>query len=92
MPSPMRWTTRGAAVLLLVATGGWTPTRAEDPPPARCCFNNPGYAGSCEVQPAKDETCRQILQYLNNPMAQGKTYCNNTTIRRKWKSVACAAK
>jgi hypothetical protein len=41
------------------------------------------------VEPAKDETCGQILDYLNNPMSQGKTYCNATAIRGGWQSVSC---
>jgi hypothetical protein len=32
------------------------------------------------VQPAQGETCDSILAYLNNPTAQGKTYCNSTNI------------
>jgi hypothetical protein len=54
---------------------------AQDPPTTKCCFTNPGFAGTCEVEPAKDETCASILGYLNNPMSQGKGYCGNTTIR-----------
>jgi hypothetical protein len=61
-----------------------------DDPPAKCCFTNPHYSGTCEVQPAKDESCSQILGYLNNPMSQGKSYCGSTTIRGGWQSVACA--
>jgi hypothetical protein len=29
---------------------------------------------------------------LNKSMAQGKSYCCNTQIRRGWKSIACAPK
>ena len=61
-------------------------------PPAKCCFTNPGYAGTCEVEPAKDETCGAILGYLNNPMSQGKGYCGNTTHRGGWQSVVCEPK
>lgn len=68
------------------------PAAAQDPPPAKCCFTNPSYSGTCEVQPARDETCSQILGYLNNPLSQGKDYCGNTTIRGGWKSVSCEAK
>ncbi len=89
MCCPIRRTALWAAVLLLVATGGPTPSRAQDPPPPKCCFSNPGYSGTCEVRPAKDETCGQVLDYLNNPMAQGKSYCDNTQIRGGWESIAC---
>jgi hypothetical protein len=43
------------------------------------------------VTPAQDETCAQILDYLNNPMSQGKSYCGGTNIRGGWQSVACPA-
>jgi hypothetical protein len=65
---------------------------AQEPHPAKCCFANPNFAGTCEVEPAKDETCASILGYLNNPMSQGKSYCGNTTIRGGWQSVACEPK
>jgi len=29
------------------------------------------------------------LDYLNNPMSKGKTYCKNTSVRGGWQSVAC---
>lgn len=64
--------------------------RAQQPrPPEKCCFTNPAYSGTCEVAPGKDETCASILDYLNNPMSQGKGYCSNTTIRSGWKTAAC---
>jgi hypothetical protein len=56
---------------------------------APCCFHNPGYAGTCKVEPADDETCAGILAYLNNPVAQGKSYCGGTTVRQGWAEVAC---
>lgn len=71
---------------------GAAATRAQDPPPATCCLTNPGFAGTCEVRPAKDESCGQVLDYLNNPMSKGKSYCGNTSIRGGWKSVACEPK
>lgn len=92
MRSVIRCTTRAFAVLVLLATSGGAATRAQDPPPPKCCFTNPGYAGTCEVEPAKDETCRQILDYLNNPMSQGKGYCGNSQVRGGWESTACEPK
>ena len=62
---------------------------ATDQTPAKCCFTNPGYAGTCAVEPAKDETCAQILAYLNNPTSSGKSYCGNTSLRGGWASVSC---
>lgn len=100
-----RYVTRAFVILLLMtAFAPMAPLEAEAPPqaasavraqephPPKCCFANPGFAGTCEVEPAKDETCASILGYLNNPMAQGKNYCGNTTLRGGWTSVACAPK
>lgn len=60
-----------------------------EPSKEPCCFQNPAYPGTCEVQPAEDETCASILAYLNNPMAQGKTYCGGTDVRQGWTAVSC---
>ena len=57
----------------------------------KCCFTNPAYSGVCEVAPAKDETCKSILDYLNTPNSVGKAYCGGTSIRGGWASVACKA-
>jgi hypothetical protein len=102
------WTSRAVAVLLLSAAVPAAPAAKaaaaarpaaaaaglaqQDAPPAKCCFTNPGYSGTCEVQPTKDESCGQILAYLNNPMAQGKSYCGNTTVRSGWKTASCEQK
>jgi hypothetical protein len=63
-----------------------------DEPRPHCCFTNARYVGTCEVEPAKDETCATILQYLNNPQSQGKAYCNATSVRGGWKQVPCQPK
>jgi hypothetical protein len=60
----------------------------QDPRP-HCCLTNPRYVGTCEVEPEKDETCASILEYLNNPQSQGKSYCNRTNIRADWKLIPC---
>ena len=57
-----------------------------------CCFTNPQYTGKCVVQPGAGETCASILAYLNNPQAQGKNYCDNTSVRGGWQLVDCAEK
>jgi hypothetical protein len=64
------------------SAGGQDPRRP-------CCYTNPRYAGTCEVDPAQDETCISILEYLNNPQSQGKSYCSSTSIRGGWKQVPC---
>jgi hypothetical protein len=66
--------------------------QAADEPRPHCCFTNARYVGTCEVEPSKDETCATILQYLNNPQSQGKTYCNATSVRGGWKQVPCQPK
>ena len=106
MRFPIRWAVRALVALTLMlavpaakaakvsalpATPA-APFALQDAPPAKCCFTNPGYSGTCEVQPAKDESCGQILAYLNNPMAQGKSYCGNTTVRSGWKQASCDKK
>ena len=78
----------GCAVLLAVAGGSDYVARAADPKPP-CCFTNPQYSGVCKVQPAEGETCDSILAYLNNPNAQGKTYCDNSNVRGGWHHKKC---
>ena len=54
-----------------------------------CCFENPRYSGTCQVTPGPDESCADILSYLNNPNSVGKSYCGNTKVRGGWSSVSC---
>lgn len=61
-----------------ISTGGET-----------CCFTNPRYSGVCEVTTGADETCADVLAYLNNQASVGKNYCGNTQIRGGWAQVAC---
>jgi hypothetical protein len=100
MPHPaLRTAGAVAAVLLLAAALGLfavattLPVAAQSPgaqdPRPHCCYTNPAYAGTCEVAPARDETCATILEYLNNPRSQGKSYCGSTSIRGGWKQVPC---
>ncbi|MGV8040308.1 MAG: hypothetical protein AB2L07_09580 [Thermoanaerobaculaceae bacterium] len=72
------------AVVLATAVAA---TAAE--PAAPCCFTNDRVQGTCKVTPREDETCRGILDYLNNPMSSGKSYCENTSIRGGWVHVSC---
>ena len=81
-------------ILLLAALGAMTHTyasavAANDPKPLRCCFTNLRYAGVCQVEPSKDQTCGSILAYLNNPSSAGSTYCSNTSVRGGWKKKRC---
>jgi hypothetical protein len=71
------------------AQGSPTVVADEQEDPAPCCFRNQGYGGVCLVTPAKGETCASILDYLNNPQSQGKSYCTNTAVRGGWTAVDC---
>jgi curli biogenesis system outer membrane secretion channel CsgG len=102
MPQLRRLLWPGAAVAALLVAASVAPAErpagaaplgcaaaaADEPRPA-CCFQNPRYVGTCQVQPAKDETCASILEYLNNPQSAGKQYCNSTAVRGGWKIVPC---
>lgn len=89
-----------AAAVLLAGSSGLPPASTAASPPdclaydgqdprPHCCFTNPRYVGTCEVEPGEGETCASILKYLNNPQSQGKTYCNSTNVRGGWKQVPC---
>jgi hypothetical protein len=55
----------------------------------RCCLNNFRFAGTCEVTVGGDESCRDVLSYLNNLQAVGKAYCGGTLVRGGWTLVRC---
>lgn len=75
--------------LLLIGGIAATSIASEEAP---CCFTNPRYSGQCKVTPGADETCADILSYLNSQNSVGKAYCGNTTIRGGWASVTCEEK
>jgi hypothetical protein len=79
----------GVLLAAALALAGFAQEADTQDPRPHCCFANPRYAGTCEVEPAKDETCASILEYLNNPMSQGKPYCNSTNLRGGWKQEPC---
>jgi len=54
-----------------------------------CCFENPRFTGTCQVMPGPEESCGDILGYLNNPNSVGKNYCGNTKVRGGWTTVSC---
>jgi hypothetical protein len=105
MPQPRRLLPTAAAVAAVVLVASLAPAArpapatptgcaaaALDDPRPPCCLENPRYVGICEVEPAQDETCASILEYLNNPQSTGKSYCNSTAIRGGWKAVPCEPK
>jgi len=55
----------------------------------RCCFTNPRFTGVCAVTLSEEETCSDVLGYLNNPNSVGKNYCGNTKVRGGWAQVEC---
>jgi hypothetical protein len=63
-----------------------TVTASESAP---CCFENPRFSGTCQVNPGPEESCGSILGYLNNPNSVGKAYCGNTRVRGGWSTVSC---
>jgi hypothetical protein len=75
--------------------GGVAATNAETPATEttiggdKCCFSNPRYTGVCQVTTGPDESCSDVLAYLNNQASVGKTYCGNTKVRGGWAQVAC---
>jgi uncharacterized protein (TIGR02246 family) len=62
-----------------------TEVRADD----RCCLNNFRFAGGCMVIVRGQETCQDVLSYLNSFQSVGKYYCDNTTIRGGWSLSEC---
>lgn len=74
-----------AGAVALAAAG----VAAAGEPVAPCCFANDRLQGTCKVVPREDETCRSILDYLNNPMSSGKSYCESTSVRGGWVLVSC---
>ena len=82
----------GLAAILGLTSAGFTSVAEQGAAPESketCCFTNPAYSGVCRVQPAEEETCAGILAYLNNPMAQGKSYCGGTKVRQGWAEKDC---
>lgn len=76
--------------LLLVATIAAvlvTPTEVQAD--ESCCFNNYRFAGGCMVVARGQETCHDVISYLNSFQSVGKYYCDNTTIRGGWSLSDC---
>jgi uncharacterized protein (TIGR02246 family) len=55
-----------------------------------CCLNNFRFSGGCRVVVRGQETCQQVLAYLNSFQSVGKYYCDNTTIRGGWSLSECS--
>lgn len=92
----MSLTTRMSTVIALVAlvvavapVSAATPAAETTIGNETCCFTNPRYSGICEVTTGPDESCSDVLSYLNNQASVGKSYCGNTQIRGGWAQVEC---
>jgi uncharacterized protein (TIGR02246 family) len=72
-------------IAIVTASGFLRDVSAEE----RCCLNNFRFSGGCMVVVRGDETCQDVLAYLNNFNSVGKYYCGNTTIRGGWSLVDC---
>jgi ketosteroid isomerase-like protein len=76
--------------LLLVATIAVVlVTPAEVHADESCCLNNFRFAGGCMVVARGQETCLDVISYLNNFNSVGKYYCDNTMIRGGWSLSDC---
>jgi hypothetical protein len=84
-------TTAVAALILVAAASVFAETPAAETTIGNdhCCFTNPRYSGTCEVTTGPDETCADVLAYLNNQASVGKTYCGNTKVRGGWAEIEC---
>ena len=54
-----------------------------------CCLNNFRFAGGCMVVARGQETCQDVISYLNNFNSVGKYYCDNTMVRGGWTLSDC---
>jgi hypothetical protein len=81
-----------STLALFVLSALWAGEALAKASVASCCFTNTAYTGACEVTPAKGESCKSILQYLNTPNSLGKTYCGNTAVRGGWTQASCSSK
>lgn len=93
----MSHTTRISSIAVLVALimVAAAPVFAEAEPTEisigndTCCFTNPRFTGTCQVTTGPEESCSDVLAYLNNQASVGKTYCGNTKVRGGWAQVDC---
>jgi ketosteroid isomerase-like protein len=72
-------------LVLMLASTLPTLVQAEE----KCCLNNYRFAGGCMVVVRGEETCGDVLGYLNNFNSVGKYYCDNTFVRGGWTLSDC---
>jgi hypothetical protein len=77
------------ATVLAVGSAASSLARPAEEEARFCCVANPRFAGTCKVELAEDESCGDVLAYLNNAASAGKTYCGTTPIRGGWAQVEC---
>jgi hypothetical protein len=78
-----------AVVAALAASAASGTGNGERDESASCCVANPRFAGICKVELGPEESCADVLAYLNNAASTGRTYCGGTPIRMGWKQVEC---
>ena len=77
-------TSRVVGLVMILAAMATVAAAGDD-----CCFTNTRYTGVCRVAPGEDESCADILAYLNDANSVGKSYCGNTIIRGGWAQGSC---
>jgi hypothetical protein len=62
------------AVAAAIAASAGPATRGslQDSDRRLCCVANPRFAGVCAVELGPDETCQDVLDYLNNGRVRGR--------------------
>ena len=85
----MKQSTRTWPTILVAALAVGGAIAASASSGTTCCVANPRFAGICAVELGEDETCADVLRYLNTANTVGKTYCGGTDIRGGWKQVSC---
>jgi ketosteroid isomerase-like protein len=85
----MRFHPNSRAVLFVTLLVAISITPIEVQADDTCCLNNFRFAGGCMVVVRGQETCQDVLAYLNNFNSVGKYYCDNTMIRGGWSLSDC---
>jgi uncharacterized protein (TIGR02246 family) len=79
-----------STMIFVVAVAAALVTPAQTVAEEICCLNNFRFSGGCRVIVRGQETCQQVLSYLNSFQSVGKYYCDNTTIRGGWSLSQCS--
>jgi uncharacterized protein (TIGR02246 family) len=77
-------------LILVIAFAAALVAPAEAAAEEICCLKNFRFSGGCRVIVRGQETCQNVLAYLNSFQSVGKYYCDNTTIRGGWSLGECS--